>query len=231
MIMWNQVKLRFKNPPDRKIIRRIQSDIMGVLMEASRRKDEKSNPENSPEELSQYSANPENLPELDANRYVMETILPYPKDSVEESADRDSNAFITSPVPDRIAPVEPGQNFPIRQLEELLKLVAEEIGGTGFVTVFDRDGIRAAGHPPAFLLADAYSAHLSMLMNMGRNSVKALTGETEMEEQMIQTTQSWIICRPINSMYFLGIVTDKSAGLGNIRLVFHKYIETLKKLM
>ena len=41
MIMWNQVSLSFKNLPDKKIMRRINSDLMPIMMEASRRKDEK----------------------------------------------------------------------------------------------------------------------------------------------------------------------------------------------
>jgi len=41
MIMWNQVSLSFKSLPDKKIMRRINSDLMPIMMEASRRKDEK----------------------------------------------------------------------------------------------------------------------------------------------------------------------------------------------
>jgi predicted regulator of Ras-like GTPase activity (Roadblock/LC7/MglB family) len=41
IIMWNQVSLSFKNLPDKKIMRRINSDLMPIMMEASRRKDEK----------------------------------------------------------------------------------------------------------------------------------------------------------------------------------------------
>jgi CheY-like chemotaxis protein/predicted regulator of Ras-like GTPase activity (Roadblock/LC7/MglB family) len=41
MIMWNQVSLSFKNLPDKKIMRRINSELMPIMMEASRRKDEK----------------------------------------------------------------------------------------------------------------------------------------------------------------------------------------------
>jgi CheY-like chemotaxis protein/predicted regulator of Ras-like GTPase activity (Roadblock/LC7/MglB family) len=41
MIMWNQVSLSFKSLPDKKIMRRINSELMPIMMEASRRKDEK----------------------------------------------------------------------------------------------------------------------------------------------------------------------------------------------
>jgi CheY-like chemotaxis protein/predicted regulator of Ras-like GTPase activity (Roadblock/LC7/MglB family) len=41
MIMWNQVSLSFKSLPDKKIMRRINSDLMPIMMESSRRKDEK----------------------------------------------------------------------------------------------------------------------------------------------------------------------------------------------
>ena len=41
MVMWNQVWLSFKNLPDHKIMKRINSELMTILMEASRRKDEK----------------------------------------------------------------------------------------------------------------------------------------------------------------------------------------------
>ena len=41
MIMWNQVSLSFKGLPDKKIMRRINSELMPIMMEASRRKDEK----------------------------------------------------------------------------------------------------------------------------------------------------------------------------------------------
>lgn len=41
MIMWSQVSLSFKNLPDKKIMRRINSELMPIMMEASRRKDEK----------------------------------------------------------------------------------------------------------------------------------------------------------------------------------------------
>lgn len=41
MLMWNQVALSFKKLPDKKIMRRISSELMPIMMEASRRKDEK----------------------------------------------------------------------------------------------------------------------------------------------------------------------------------------------
>ncbi|MGD9971576.1 MAG: response regulator [Desulfatirhabdiaceae bacterium] len=232
MIMWEGVKLQFKSLPDRKIIRRITTDIMAMLMEASRRKDEI----NEPEETENF---PLDFPvsgiidHIDTDQINLDSLpnildpLQGDKHTFEKIRLPDTHESLLGNDPDIFEPIP---RLSIKKVNDLLKTMALEISGVVFLGVFDRDGIRIADFPSASSLSDAFPAHMTTLMNAAQKAVTALKGREQIEEQIVQTSQSWILCRPLSSLYYLGIIVEKPAILGNIRLVAEKNSDALKRL-
>ena len=232
MIMWDQVKLQFKNLPDRKITRRISTDIMPLLMEASRRKDELTGnvdafddfltelpTSKKSENFRRDQMNPDSPPKV---------FEPSSIDSrnAEKSKLSDPKDNMSGNYPDK---PEVSTDLSIKKVADLLKIMALEISGVVFLGIFDRDGLRIADFPPSSSTADAFAAHMNTLMHTAEKSVNALRDEDIIEEQILQTGQSWILCRPVTSLYYLGIIVEKPSTLGNVRLVAGKHVKDLKK--
>lgn len=232
MIMWDEVKLQFKSLPDRKIIRRITTDIMSMLMEASRRKDEINEPGETDDFPVDFPVSGM-LDRVDADQINLDS-LPNIFDPIQSDTHPIENAFLPDSQdtflgndPDLFDPVP---HLSIKKVNNLLKMMALEISGVVFLGVFDRDGIRIADYPPSSSMSDAFPAHMTALMNAAQKAATALKGREQIEEQIVQTSQCWILCRPLSSLYYLGIIVEKPAILGNIRLVAEKNSDALKRL-
>ncbi len=116
-------------------------------------------------------------------------------------------------------------------IKELLKKMAEEMDGVLTIQVTGMDGITLALHNPTGADVEAFSAKFAMVMKLVEKSVDSLKGLGELEENLVQAKNAWILTRLITPQYYIGIAVNREGTLGNVRLVGQKYIEQLRRLL
>lgn len=121
-----------------------------------------------------------------------------------------------------------GENMGIK---DLLKKMADEMDGVLAIQVTGMDGITLALHNPTGADVEAFSAKFAMVMKLVEKSVDSLKGFGELEENLVQTKNAWILTRFITPQHYIGIAVSREGTLGNMRLVGQRYIEHLRKLL
>jgi CheY-like chemotaxis protein/predicted regulator of Ras-like GTPase activity (Roadblock/LC7/MglB family) len=116
-------------------------------------------------------------------------------------------------------------------VKELLKKVADEIDGVLVIQVTGMDGIPLALHNPSGADVEAFSAKFAMVMKLVEKSVDSLKSMGELEENVVQTKNAWILTRCINSQYYIGIAVTRDGTLGNIRFVAQRAAEQLRSVL
>jgi CheY-like chemotaxis protein/predicted regulator of Ras-like GTPase activity (Roadblock/LC7/MglB family) len=236
MVMWNRVRLSFKNLPAHKITKRIHSELMTILMEAARRKDEK----NQEKDVSAVDESlEENLVSFNADN----DLLPPPERQKTVEPD-----WITPECPgptvllspeghEAIEPCLPecdhrGTGNPtFKQIADLFKNMAAEMNGVMMIALMDMDGIVIAEHNPDQIPSDAFAAKSSIIMGLLDKSIKDIKGAGELEETIIQASNAWMVCRLVAKSYCLGLVVNRESTLGNVRLVISKYLDKIRQLL
>jgi predicted regulator of Ras-like GTPase activity (Roadblock/LC7/MglB family) len=240
MIMWNQVSLSFKSLPDKKIMRRINSELMPIMLEATRRKDEKFQ-ENElgvfdgsfeeelnflEEELSSLKVG-NDLLDASESRKIIEPdwITPEcPGPNVLMTPERDAVPESLSPARNHYGTVKQ----PVMQIVEIFKKMATEMHGVMMISLVDLDGIMIAEHNPAQIPSDVFAAKFAMVIGIIEKTLKEFEGVGELKEIIFQASDAWIICRPVMPAFYLGLVVNQESTLGNIRLVSGKYIDKIR---
>ncbi len=116
-------------------------------------------------------------------------------------------------------------------IKEVLKKMADELDGVLAIQVTGMDGINLALHNPTGTDVEAFSAKFAMVMKLVEKSVDSLKGMGELEENLVQTKNAWILTRFITPQYYIGIAVSRDGTLGNVRLVAQRYLEQLHKLL
>jgi CheY-like chemotaxis protein/predicted regulator of Ras-like GTPase activity (Roadblock/LC7/MglB family) len=116
-------------------------------------------------------------------------------------------------------------------IKELLKKIADEMDGVIAIQVTGMDGIPLALHNPGGADVEAFSAKFAMVMKLVEKSVESLKSMGELEENVVQTKNAWILTRCINPQYYIGIAASRDGTLGNIRLVAQRAAEQLLPLL
>lgn len=240
MIMWNQVSFSFKSLPDKKIMRRINSELMPIMMEASRRKDEKLQ-EN---ELGVFEGSfKEELNYLEEELGSLKV----------DNGLLDASEILKTAEPDWMTPECPGPNVlltpendeviktllperdhrgtvkqPVKQIVELFKKMAAEMHGVMMIGLMDLDGIVIAEHNPAQIPSDVFAAKFAMVIGIIEKTLKEFKGVGELKETIFQSSDAWIVCRLVVPTFYLGIVVNQESTFGNIRLVLGKYIDKVR---
>ncbi len=236
MVMWNRVRLSFKNLPTNKITKRINSELMTILMEAARRKDEKY----QGKDLSAFDESlEENLVSFDTDK----DLLPPPESRKTIEPD-----WITPecpgpsvlPSPESHEVIEPyltecehhrTGNPTSTQIADLFKNMAAEMNGVMMIALVDMDGIVIAEYNPSQIPSDAFAAKSSMIMGLLDKSLKDIQGAGELEETIIQASNAWVVCRLVAKSYYLGLLVNRESTLGNVRLVISKYLDKIRQLL
>jgi predicted regulator of Ras-like GTPase activity (Roadblock/LC7/MglB family) len=236
MAMWNRVRLSFKNPPSHKITRRINSELMTILMEAARRKDEKHQEKNLSifdesiqENLISFNTDNDLLPPQETRNVVEPdwvipecpgpTVLLSPEsDGVLESLFSENDHFSTG-------------NQPVMQIVDLFKKMATEMHGVMMISLMDIDGIMIAEHNPALIPSDIFAAKFAMVIRIIEKTLMKFEGVGELKETIFQASDAWIICRNVAPTIYIGLVVIRESTLGNIRLVLGKYMDKLRQLL
>jgi CheY-like chemotaxis protein/predicted regulator of Ras-like GTPase activity (Roadblock/LC7/MglB family) len=243
MIMWNQVSLSFKSLPDKKIMRRINSELMPIMLEASRRKDEKLQ-ENElgvfdgslekdlnflEQELGSLKAGNELFDVLESQKIIdPEWMTPEcPGPNVLLTPENDE--FLESLLPESDHRGTGKQ--PVNQIVDLFKKMAAEMHGVMMISLMDLDGMMISEHNPARIPSDVFAAKFAMVIGIIEKTLKEFEGVGELKETIFQASDAWIVCRLVAHTFYLGFVVNQESTLGNIRLVLGKYSDKVRQLL
>jgi CheY-like chemotaxis protein/predicted regulator of Ras-like GTPase activity (Roadblock/LC7/MglB family) len=251
MIMWNQVSLSFKNLPDKKIMRRINSELMPIMMEASRRRDEKLQ-ENElggfdgpfeeelnflEEELGSLKAGNDLLDAPESQKIIepdwMTPECPGPNVLLTPESDQILESLWSGSEHPSIVkePVKEPARQPVKQIIDLFKKMAAEMHGVMMITLLDLDGMVIAEHNPAQIASDVFAAKFAMVIGIIEKTLKEFEGVGELRETIFQASEAWIVCRLVVPTLYLGLAVNQESTLGNIRLVLGKHIEKVRQLL
>ena len=209
MVMWNHVRLSFKNLPDKKIMRRINSELMPILMEASRRKDEALS-------KGDFSESPE-----------LEIDMFKPVNDFMEFSEIGKNS--EKLLPDRKYPS--GGNQPMKVIMTLFREMAMEMDGAMMIALIDMDGIVVVEYNTSQISSDVFAARFAKVMGIMVKTVKEMDSMEDLEETIVQTRNAWMVCRMAAPAFYLGVVVNRASTLGNIRLVVGKYLDKVRQLL
>ncbi|MBI5589877.1 MAG: response regulator [Deltaproteobacteria bacterium] len=236
MVMWTQVRLSFKDLPVHKITKRINSELMNILMEAARRKDEKNQEkdlsvfdESIEETLISLNMDNDQLPPIEPQKAVEpDWIIPEcPGPTV--LLPKENQDVIEHRLPECD---HPGTGNPtLKLIADLFKNMAAEMNGVMMIALMDMDGIVIAEHNPSKIPSDAFAAKSSMIMGLLDKSMKDIEGAGELEETIIQASSAWMVCRLVAKSYYIGLVVNRQSTLGNVRLVIVKYLDKIRQLL
>ncbi len=253
MIMWNQVSLSFKNLPDKKIMRRINSELMPIMMEASRRKDEKAQENefggfdgNIEEELNYLEEELNSLKggndlfgaAADQKSTEPDWLTPEcPGPNILLTPEPDSALLLTPDTDDVLDSLLPAKEHhstakqPVKQIADIFKKMAAELHGGMLIGLMDTDGIMIAEHNPAQIPSEVFAAKFAMVIGIIEKTLMEFEGGGELKEAIFQTSDAWIVCRLVARSFYLGLMVSQESTLGNIRLVLGKYIDKVSQLL
>ena len=242
MVLWNRVRLSFKDLPTHKIAKRINSELMTILMEAARRKDEKLHEkdlsvfdETLEENFISLNADNELLPPIESKKVIEpEWITPECPGPTVLMSQESQESVLRPCLPECNDRRTSNQNYavhPLRQIADLFKNMASEMNGVMIIALMDMDGIVIVEHNPSQISSDAFAAKSSMIMGLLDKSIKDIKGAGEFEEIIIQASNVWMVCRLVAKSYYLGLVVNRESTLGNVRLVIGKYIDKIRQLL
>ena len=105
------------------------------------------------------------------------------------------------------------------------------MSGIMMIVLLDMDGIVIVVHNPSQIPSDVFAAKSSMIMGLLDKTFKDIKDAGELEEIIVQVSNTWMVCRLVAKSYFLGIVVNRESTLGNVRMVISKYIDKLRQLL
>lgn len=123
----------------------------------------------------------------------------------------------------------PEEGTHMAKLDDLLKEMAQEIGGFVSADVAGMDGLSLAHHSadPDFN-AEKAVAQFALVMKLVQKTSGQLDAG-ELEDNLVTTENSYIVTRFLgDGSYYLGVAVDKDlASLGNLRLVTREFASDL----
>jgi PAS domain S-box-containing protein len=200
ILAWENVTLNFKALPKKKLQRKITTDLMSLLLESLKIKDEAE-------------------PMLSTGR------IQGHGGSLAESL-MDSVAAASAPE-DALAPPDDAQGE--RKLENLLLEMVRGTREALFVGVFDRDGVDVAHQVGLELDTRLFETQYAQIMNRIEKTVADLTVLGNLEEAVTQTHNAWVLIRLLNPTHFLAIIVSRKSTLGNARIIANKYMAELNQ--
>ena len=121
-------------------------------------------------------------------------------------------------------------------MEKTVNMVLEEMAGQldGLlgVGVVGMDGVAIATHVPSgsILNVELTTAQLATMMKLAKTTAGKLRAG-EVEDDLLTTATNHVLIKPLNDNCYLGLVTDKNASLGMVRLVAKAYVNRLCQLL
>ena len=222
MIGWDRVEINFKNLPKKKVKQRIESEIISLLMEGMRLKDELTEEEEEEEEENLQVH--ENITDINATDRLPE--------EKEDGGARSSLASKLMEVSDLKPAIEVNENRDVQINQRTSTSILREIGeisGVSAVVLIARDGfiIESDG-----TLGDIDMDMLGASVGIVLDGVERVSHGLDLEEFQgltLESNDAMIMCTPVGDA-LLVILAPDSKRLGMIRLRIKKQIPELEQL-
>ena len=114
------------------------------------------------------------------------------------------------------------------EIRNFLKDIVKENKLDG-VIIADMEGLPVISYTAEELDEDTVSASLAAILSAGEISASDV-GKKNLHQVIVDTEDGYIVILPVSKEYVIGIITDKDAKLGIVRLVakeIEKYLESL----
>ena len=114
------------------------------------------------------------------------------------------------------------------EVRNFLKEIVKENKLDG-VIIADMEGLPVISYTTEELDEDTVSASLAAILSAGEISASD-AGKKNLNQVIVDTEEGYIVILPVAGEYVIGIITDKDAKLGIVRLVakeIEKYLESL----
>ena len=114
------------------------------------------------------------------------------------------------------------------EIRNFLKDIVKENKLDG-VIIADMEGLPVISYTAEELDEDTVSASLAAILSAGEISASD-AGKKNLHQVIVDTEDGYIVILPVSKEYVIGIITDKDAKLGIVRLVakeIEKYLESL----
>ncbi|WP_417911546.1 response regulator [Candidatus Electronema sp. TJ] len=202
MLSWENARVSMKEFPSPAPGTRMQSELLPLLFTAAKREEEHG---------SEDFSNP-----LEAARLELSRLEGVRNNNQQTTRQTDLTTTLTGGT---------------MGLKDLLKKMADDLDGVLAIQVTGMDGITLALHNPSGTDVEAFSAKFAMVMKLVEKSAESLKGLGELEENLVQTKNAWVLTRFITPQHYLGIAVSREGTLGNVRLISLRYIEHIRKLL
>jgi CheY-like chemotaxis protein/predicted regulator of Ras-like GTPase activity (Roadblock/LC7/MglB family) len=218
MIGWDRVEINFKDLPKKKVKQRIESEIISLLMEGMRLKDELTEQEE------------ESLREPEHITYMSATdLLPEEK---EDGGERAPLALKSMEVSELEAPIDLNENGDVqinqRTSTDILQEI-REIAGVSAVVLVARDGfIIESDGTLGDIDMDMLGASVGIVLD-GAERVRHGLDLAEFQGLTLESDDAMIMCTPVGDA-LLVILAPDSKKLGMIRLRIKKQVPELAQL-
>lgn len=118
------------------------------------------------------------------------------------------------------------------ELDNLLMNLSKEVDGFVAASVVGMDGLGIAGYTEGSLDTEAVNAQLTLLFKLVNTTVDKLMTDN-VEDFLLTTERAYLLVRYLSDTnFYLGIIADqRTANLGNMRLISRIYAERLSKAM
>ena len=230
IIAWDNAMITFKGLPKKRIRKRIDSELMSLLMEGMRLKDEyKSEEEGDSYETDALVEIGENDLLFDEDMNIgqeddLSDMRGYHGTPEDEAAIDQSNGSLEEDVRDEESVLDVSEKTSTQVLQEI-----QEIPGINAAIVVARDGfvVEFTG-APGDIDMDMLGASVGMVLN-GAERVRHELDMAEFQGLTLESDDAMIMCTPVGEA-LLVILAPDSKSLGIIRLRVKKQIPELERL-
>ena len=209
MMAWDNVLLNFKTLPKKKMARNIRKDLLSVIMEGLRQKDE------TPSALAKEKVIEAEIvtPSLLADEVVLlESIAAMPPAS--------SKSSVRSP-----------QRPLSKKISNMLNSLVGELENVYFAGILDRDGFDVVGLNSTALEDERVAGMSALVVKTSDNTIADLQVLGLLRENISKTDDAWLLNCILNERYFLSLIVDDNSTIGHVRLVANKYAQQFQQLL
>lgn len=213
MMGWDNVLLNFKTLPKKKMVHNIRKDLLSVIMEGLRQKDE--------------------VPLTPAKEKEIEDQMVIPSLQVDEVVVLDNIAKPSTLAAQTTALRAPRALSPKvgGMLTNMLKNMSEELENVYFVGVIDRDGFDVVGLNSTALEHDRVAGMSALVVKTADSTISDLQILGLLKEIISKTDDAWMLNCILDEQYFLSVMVGQSATIGHVRLVANKYVRKFRSVL
>lgn len=117
-----------------------------------------------------------------------------------------------------------------QRIREILEEIAGRIDGLLSIMVIDLDGVAIVNYiPPGSMVnVELAAAQLAILIKLLKSTADRLRAG-EVEDDLLTTSTTQVLIKPLVDKYYLGIMTTRDNSLGMVRLVAGAYVNNIRR--